>query len=49
MQHNGMQLLDHTAEEAVIEALAAITEGLWWIGRCAFGWPFTTEVMAEIR
>ena len=49
MQHNGMQSLDHTAEEAVIEALAAITEGLWCIERCASGWPLTTEAMAEIR
>ena len=41
--------LDHPVEEAVIEALAAITEGLWWIERCASGWPLTMEAMAEIR
>jgi len=41
--------LDHPVEEAVVEALAAITEGLQWIERCADGWPLTTEAMAEIR
>src|SRR5215470_11294537 len=41
--------LDHPVEEAVVEALAAITEGLRWIERCASGWPLTTEAMAELR